>query len=253
MAYDAKPQLGWTCLATLPSHSQPYSFAQHLPFPTSWFLTSKALPTMFLFLYAIDFLAFARLISANCYNINGNIVTSSDVVPCNNIAGMISMCCATNRGTSSPYTPDTCLPNGLCQNLFTNQTTGKPDTNYWREGCSDSGWNNQFCLEGICSSSSVSTVSQFSQMLRTRTRVNERMIFKIYFSLCLTESCMHASWRCWIAGCRQQRKCGDDSLWRHCNVCEMVLWNTQYRLLRDRPGNPSGCCTWCYHDEFKYN
>jgi hypothetical protein len=103
------------------------------------------------------------LASAACYDINFQLVTNPDAVPCNNVQGAISMCCDTNRGPSSPYTPDTCLPNGLCKSVFTNTTTGKPDTNYWREFCSDVGWNKQSCLTNICSSSSVSILSLLEQ------------------------------------------------------------------------------------------
>jgi hypothetical protein len=116
--------------------------------------------------YLVPFLLYARVASAACYNINGNIVTDPDAVPCG--SGSISMCCDSNRGASSPYTPDTCLPNGLCQNIFTNLTTNKPDTNYWREGCSDSGWNSRYCLTGVCTGSSVRILSSFLSNLQNR-------------------------------------------------------------------------------------
>ena len=125
-------------------------------------------PTPAMFSYLISFLSFARVISAVCYDINGTLVTTADYVPCNSISGTISMCCALNRGSSSPFTPDTCLPNGLCQNVFTNQTTNKPDTNYWREYCSDPGWNSQYCLPAACTTPSVSTVFHCSQGSRTQ-------------------------------------------------------------------------------------
>lgn len=113
-----------------------------------------SLTTMLLSLLSL--LATLQLGSALCYNITSALVTSSEVQPCNNIQGATSMCCATNRGSSSSFTADACLPNGLCQNVFTNQTTKKPDTNYWRESCSDSGWNSKFCLKDICWGGSVS-------------------------------------------------------------------------------------------------
>jgi hypothetical protein len=97
-----------------------------------------------------------RVVSATCYDINFNLNTHPDAQPCNNIVGRISMCCDTNRSTSDlPYTPDSCLPNGLCKNVYTNSANGR-STKYWREGCSDMGWNSQYCLKGICTSSSVS-------------------------------------------------------------------------------------------------
>ncbi|KAE9379836.1 hypothetical protein N431DRAFT_432220 [Stipitochalara longipes BDJ] len=104
--------------------------------------------------YLAPLLLSASAASAACYGIDSSLVTNPDAAPCNSAQGSISMCCDSNRGASSLYTPDTCLSNGLCQNIFTNETTGKPDTNYWREGCSDRGWNSQYCLTGVCTGSS---------------------------------------------------------------------------------------------------
>lgn len=117
-------------------------------------LCTLSLTTMLLSLLSL--LATLQLGAALCYNITSVLVTSNEVQQCNNIQGATLMCCATNRGSSSSFTADTCLPNGLCQNVFTNQTTKKPDTNYWRESCSDSGWNSKFCLKDICWGQSVS-------------------------------------------------------------------------------------------------
>lgn len=118
--------------------------------------------------YLINFLAFAKVILAVCYDIHDNVITSPDYLPCNSISGTISMCCATNRGPSNVYPPDTCLPNGLCQNIFSNLTTGKPDTNYWREGCSSSGWSGQYCLSGVCASTNVRPLSHHSHLEQTK-------------------------------------------------------------------------------------
>jgi hypothetical protein len=122
-----------------------------------------------MFSIVLTVLALATVISARCYDISGSLVTSDDTLPCNSISGTISMCCATNRGPSDSFTADTCLPNGLCQNIFTNLTTGKPDTNYWREGCSDSEWDHQYCLKGICDSSLVGIISYYCQDRGFRT------------------------------------------------------------------------------------
>ena len=129
-----------------------------------------------MFPYQLNILLFATVVSALCYDINGGLITHTDFLPCNSISGTISMCCATNRGPSSSLTPDTCLPNGLCQNIFTNETTLKPDVNYWREGCSDSTWNSQYCLKGICASSSVSKFLR-DLYLRALRRAKYRMKF----------------------------------------------------------------------------
>jgi hypothetical protein len=117
------------------------------------FIDSPPPATMFLSLLCL--LISARLIVGACYDIRNNVVTTPDAVPWSNISGM---CCDTNRGASSPFTPDTCLSNGLCQKVFLNESTSKPDTNYWREGCSDSGWSSQHYLTGIYASASASSV-----------------------------------------------------------------------------------------------
>ncbi|KAG9233947.1 hypothetical protein BJ875DRAFT_29603 [Amylocarpus encephaloides] len=118
-------------------------------------LTFHTHPAATMILYPIYFSICARVAFAACYDIYGSLVSSTDVTTCNSISGLVSMCCATNRGSSSVFTPDTCLPNGLCQNIFVNQTTKKPDTNYWREGCSDQSGSSQFCLRACSSSSDV--------------------------------------------------------------------------------------------------
>jgi hypothetical protein len=101
----------------------------------------------------------APVASAACWDIYSNINTHSDAQPCNNIDGTVvpSMCCDTNRSAAYlPITPDTCLLNGLCKNVQTDTATNQQVTQYWREGCSDSGWSSQYCLKGVCTGSSVS-------------------------------------------------------------------------------------------------
>ena len=52
------------------------------------------------------------------------------------------MCCATNRTSDA----DTCLANGLCQNISpSGQNTGY-DLLLWRESCSDPTWKSPYCL-----------------------------------------------------------------------------------------------------------
>lgn len=132
-----------------------FFLSPHLHF-SCHLLSSLTNPTMLLLLSFLYPMLSVRVVSATCYDINFNLNTHPDAQPCNNIVGRISMCCDTNRSTSDlPYTPDSCLPNGLCKNVYTNSANGR-STKYWREGCSDMGWNSQYCLKGICTSSSVS-------------------------------------------------------------------------------------------------
>lgn len=103
-------------------------------------------------IFAIICLRLLNAASASCYNIHNALISNSDYQPCNNAVGSVSMCCGTNRGSKSAATPDTCLQNGLCQNIATDQRSGNPSTSYWREGCSDKTWNSPYCLKGICTS-----------------------------------------------------------------------------------------------------
>lgn len=146
--------LGVVILAISPTSSSTHcSTAQSSNSLPRYLTTSR---TMFLSFISITL--FVKAISAVCYKTDGSLISDTEYVPCNSITGTISMCCGTNRGSSSPYTADTCLSNGLCQNIFTNLTTNKPDINYWREGCSDKNWNNQTCLSDICLSVSINSL-----------------------------------------------------------------------------------------------
>src|SRR5438046_3498409 len=79
---------------------------------------------------------------ADCYWPDGSLNADSASKPCNAIKGQVSMCCATNRTSDA----DTCLANGLCQNISPNgQNTGY-DLLLWRESCSDPTWKSPYCL-----------------------------------------------------------------------------------------------------------
>ncbi|KAK6530391.1 hypothetical protein TWF694_003746 [Orbilia ellipsospora] len=77
-----------------------------------------------------------------CYFPDGTLRDSLDYVPCNNIQGQYSMCCATaNRGGI-----DTCLPSGLCAGPVIQDKNTQP---LWRESCSDPTWKSPKCVK-IC-------------------------------------------------------------------------------------------------------
>lgn len=100
---------------------------------------------MFLLLWLLPgtFIVFTR---AFCYDPSGNLLTSRpDLVPCNGIAGTISMCCKTNTTSNV----DTCLPNGLCI---------EPGPYYWRDACSSSTWPGGDCIKACSSNATVSIV-----------------------------------------------------------------------------------------------
>lgn len=101
--------------------------------------------------------AFARQVAASCYYADNSLVTDRDYLPCNSASGTTSMCCATNR-TSAPGTGrdvrDTCLPNGLCQNVYVD-SQGREHYDYFRSSCSSSDWEG--CLKNVCENASVGT------------------------------------------------------------------------------------------------
>ncbi|KAH8757028.1 hypothetical protein BGZ57DRAFT_996774, partial [Hyaloscypha finlandica] len=93
-----------------------FFLSPHLHF-SCHLLSSVTNPTMLLLLSFLYPMLSVRVVSAACYDFNFNLNTHPDAQPYNNIVGRISMCCDTNRSTSDlPYTPDTCLPSGLCKN-----------------------------------------------------------------------------------------------------------------------------------------
>ncbi|KAF2827330.1 hypothetical protein CC86DRAFT_381364 [Ophiobolus disseminans] len=98
-----------------------------------------------------------RLLSAECYLINGTRDPSLEIQPCNRY--QFSTCCAINKTTvGKPFVmgDDLCNANGLCQNW---QTEGDKTWDSWfRGGCSDPTWENPNCLKGAdncCQNSSA--------------------------------------------------------------------------------------------------
>ena len=124
-------------------------FSCHLP-------SSLTNPTMLLLLSFLNLMLSVRVVSAACYDFNFNLNTHPDAQPCNKIVGRISMCCNTNLSTSDFLTRrQPVSTNDLCKNVVAG-SANDITTKYWREGCSDRGWNSQYCLTGIRTSSSVS-------------------------------------------------------------------------------------------------
>ncbi|KAK6340779.1 hypothetical protein TWF696_009099 [Orbilia brochopaga] len=77
-----------------------------------------------------------------CYHPNGSLQNSTDYQPCNNVAGVPSMCCKiANSGSSA----DACLSNGLCSGV----TASGDGFALWRESCTDPTWESLACLK-IC-------------------------------------------------------------------------------------------------------
>ncbi|KAF2645411.1 hypothetical protein P280DRAFT_545387 [Massarina eburnea CBS 473.64] len=108
-----------------------------------------------LLLAVVGLLGLIRYTSATCYDHNNN-PQGPDFQPCSNIAGVVSMCCATNRTNpaggllSKGMTADRCLSNGLCQNESFNATSGIRYFDYWRNGCTASPVDKTKCLADIC-------------------------------------------------------------------------------------------------------
>ncbi|KAH7355731.1 hypothetical protein BKA66DRAFT_516005 [Pyrenochaeta sp. MPI-SDFR-AT-0127] len=88
---------------------------------------------LFISLFILIGVDFARSATAPCYYRNGT-QTTSDYSPCSSDVSdpMSTVCCATW---------DTCLPNGLCQSF---------DKVIWRESCTKQNWNEGGCQE-LCS------------------------------------------------------------------------------------------------------
>ena len=104
-----------------------------------------------------------QLSLAVCYYPNGYSESDSAYQPCVAYSGTTSMCCGTNRSNPSGgsrnngFTADTCLENGLCQNVW--QTTDDNGTTvenvgYFRDQCTSTNWENGGCLN-ICTAETV--------------------------------------------------------------------------------------------------
>jgi len=120
--------------------------------------------------------AFARQVVAACYYADSSLVTDLDYQPCNSASGPTSMCCATNR-TNAPGTGrdvrDSCLPNGLCQNVYVD-SQGREHYDYFRDSCSSPDWKG--CLMNVCETASVGTpryISSKIDLLRAILRLGD--------------------------------------------------------------------------------
>ncbi|KAF2098564.1 hypothetical protein NA57DRAFT_75804 [Rhizodiscina lignyota] len=88
-----------------------------------------------------------------CYAPDNTIQNNLEQLPCNQVLGTTSMCCATNR-TVAPgegdnafnKSRDICLPNGLCQFIYRNESG--QFVQYARNGCSAKDWDG--CLNQLC-------------------------------------------------------------------------------------------------------
>lgn len=115
--------------------------------------TVTAVPSKLLFWTLL--LISISLAEPACYSRNGARLTaadfpSSDFQPCNLILGATSMCCATNRtalpgALLSEHPRDTCLPNGLCQFVSTEEDV--THYQYYIDGCSNPNWDG--CLKNV--------------------------------------------------------------------------------------------------------
>lgn len=94
---------------------------------------------------------------APCYDVSGQ-VQGSGFWPCPSHAQSgVSMCCALDRdiapgnNTDDSYTKDICLSNGLCQNIWANNSA--PDRpmvyEYYFDFCTSDTWSSD-CLPNVC-------------------------------------------------------------------------------------------------------
>lgn len=88
-------------------------------------------------------------VASSCFFPNGTLQTDPVYQPCTNIAGAFSMCCATNRTKNQ----DTCLANGLCQNVVQNSGNTGFVPSFYRDTCTDKTWQSPQCL-AICDTGS---------------------------------------------------------------------------------------------------
>ncbi|KAJ8101651.1 hypothetical protein POJ06DRAFT_68752 [Lipomyces tetrasporus] len=110
------------------------------------------------FVVLLGFLGHVQLAAAVCYYPNGLSESDPAYQPCNQIQSSVSMCCATSRTNppSGPFanglTADTCLPNGMCQNIVQWTSPGGQVTynySYFRDQCTDAQWSSNKCLN-VC-------------------------------------------------------------------------------------------------------
>ncbi|KAF1955675.1 hypothetical protein CC80DRAFT_535760 [Byssothecium circinans] len=121
-------------------------------------------------LAVLSVISLARLSSATCYDHNSKPL-GPEFQPCSNVAGEVSMCCATNRKNpaggmlANGVTSERCLPNGLCQAESFNETSKARSTDYWRNGCTANPVDKTKCLADVCVGKSDSGNAQGSAAL----------------------------------------------------------------------------------------
>ncbi|KAF1949777.1 hypothetical protein CC80DRAFT_428335 [Byssothecium circinans] len=104
--------------------------------------------------------AFLSLTHAKCFHMNGSETLDPGHQRCSldPLSPIYNVCCAVSR-TNPPganlslgWASDICLPNGICQNKFFNESG--PFTKYFREECTESDWSTgncpNFCVQGVC-------------------------------------------------------------------------------------------------------
>jgi hypothetical protein len=130
------------------------SVSTHLLFIVPSFIASPFLgqrtkmTTFYTHQLHLSLLFLLPLVAATCYYPNGTAVDDPSFQPCAATSGAVSMCCATNRASQA----DECLANGLCHNpcVSADLCGGSTGGKYWRESCTDSSWESEFCLNQLC-------------------------------------------------------------------------------------------------------
>jgi hypothetical protein len=101
-------------------------------------------------------IAIFRTAASTCYMPNGTAYLDPAYQPCLEAE---TICCATGRTNPSGGdrnngpTADTCLPNGVCENRWSEN--GVEYTGYWRDFCTESNWNRNrdkclnICTDGV--------------------------------------------------------------------------------------------------------
>ncbi|KAF1968018.1 hypothetical protein BU23DRAFT_558867 [Bimuria novae-zelandiae CBS 107.79] len=115
---------------------------------------SRAMRLLLAFVFLVQCVVF---VTATCYAPDGSERTGGDIGPCSNdLSDPLSrICCNVNRpkapGTSTNASEirDTCLPNGLCENLSLLKD-GSLYLQWGRNFCTSRDWSTGQCMDGIC-------------------------------------------------------------------------------------------------------
>ena len=105
-----------------------------------------------------------------CYSRNGTALFNPAFQPCSN-ATAYSACCMTNHSGAGDVgiADDVCMPNGLCQNFASFDGKNEAEQVWARQGCTDSLWNNPYCLGEVCNKPEV-----YHRMFQIRMLLTER-------------------------------------------------------------------------------